>query len=93
MSMVLLTVPIFYPVVASLGFDLVWFGIVVVVAAEISLITPPLGLNIFMIKNVIPDMKLGAIVRGVTPFIVTDILHLLLLILVPWLVLVVPQSM
>lgn len=93
MSMVLLTVPIFYPVVASLGFDLVWFGIVVVVAAEISLITPPLGLNIFMIKNVIPDMKLGAIVRGVTPFVVTDILRLLLLILVPWLVLVVPQSM
>ncbi|MDO4723934.1 MAG: TRAP transporter large permease [Comamonadaceae bacterium] len=93
MSMVLLTVPIFYPVVASLGFDLIWFGIVVVVAAEISLITPPLGLNIFMIKNVIPDMRLGAIIRGVTPFVVTDILRLLLLIVVPWLVLVVPQSM
>lgn len=93
MSMVLLTVPIFYPVVASLGFDLIWFGIIVVVAAEISLITPPLGLNIFMIKNVIPDMRLGSIIHGVTPFVITDILRLLLLIFLPWLVLVVPQSM
>lgn len=93
MSMVLLTVPIFYPLVSSLGFDLVWFGIIVVVVSEISLITPPLGLNIFMIRNVIPDMKLRTIIRGVTPFVVTDILRLLLLVFFPWLVLVVPQSM
>ena len=93
MSMVLLTVPIFYPVVASLGFDLIWFGIIVVVAAEISLITPPLGLNIFMIKNVIPGMKIGVIIRGVTPFVLTDVLRLLLLIFLPWIVMVVPRGM
>ncbi len=93
MSMVMLTVPIFYPIVASLGFDLVWFGIIVVVAAEISLITPPLGLNIFMIKNVMPDVSLGTIIRGVTPFVITDIVRLLLLIFVPWIVLVIPNSM
>jgi tripartite ATP-independent transporter DctM subunit len=93
MSMVMLTVPIFYPIVASLGFDLVWFGIIVVVAAEISLITPPLGLNIFMIKNVMPDVPLGTIIRGVTPFVMMDILRLLLLVFVPWIVLVVPNSM
>ncbi|HCT9233036.1 MAG: TRAP transporter large permease [Alcaligenes sp.] len=93
MSMVMLTVPIFYPIVASLGFDLVWFGIIVVVAAEISLITPPLGLNIFMIKNVMPDVSLGTIIRGVTPFVITDIVRLLLLIFVPWIILVIPNSM
>ena len=93
MSMVMLTVPIFYPIVASLGFDLVWFGIIVVVAAEISLITPPLGLNIFMIKNVMPDVPLGTIIRGVTPFVMMDIVRLLLLVFVPWIVLVIPNSM
>src|SRR5690606_37605837 len=93
MSMVMLTVPIFYPIVASLGFDLVWFGVIVVVAAEISLITPPLGLNIFMIKNVMPDVSLGTIIRGVTPFVITDIVRLLLLIFVPWMILVIPTSM
>ncbi|AYN19110.1 TRAP transporter large permease [Alcaligenes aquatilis] len=93
MSMVMLTVPIFYPIVASLGFDLVWFGVIVVVAAEISLITPPLGLNIFMIKNVMSDVSLGTIIRGVTPFVLTDIVRLLLLVFVPWIVLVIPNSM
>lgn len=93
MSMVMLTVPIFYPIVASLGFDLVWFGVIVVVAAEISLITPPLGLNIFMIKNVMSDVSLGTIIRGVTPFVLMDIARLLLLVFVPWIVLVIPNSM
>lgn len=93
MSMVMLTVPIFYPIVASLGFDLVWFGIIVVVAAEISLITPPLGLNIFMIKNVMPDIPLRTVIYGVSPFVITDIIRLTILVLVPWIVLVVPNSM
>lgn len=93
MSMVMLTVPIFYPIVASLGFDLIWFGIVVVVAAEISLITPPLGLNIFMIKNVMPDIPLRTVIYGVSPFVITDIIRLAILVLVPWIVMVVPNSM
>ena len=93
MSMVMLTVPIFYPIVSSLGFDLIWFGIIVVVAAEISLITPPLGLNIFMIKNVMPDIPLRTVIAGVSPFVVTDILRLALLVLVPWIVMVIPNSM
>lgn len=93
MSMVMLTVPIFYPIVASMGFDLVWFGIIVVVAAEISLITPPLGLNIFMIKNVMPDIPLRTVIYGVTPFVLTDIIRLAILVLVPWIVMVIPNSM
>lgn len=93
MSMVLLTVPIFFPVVAGLGYDLIWFGIIVVVAAEISLITPPLGLNLFMIKNIMPEIGLGTLIRGAIPFVLADITRLLILILVPWIILVLPNSM
>lgn len=93
MSMVLLTVPIFFPVVAGLGYDLIWFGIIVVVAAEISLITPPLGLNLFMIKNIMPEISLGTLIRGAIPFVLADITRLLILILVPWIILALPNSM
>ncbi|CAM3962113.1 tripartite ATP-independent transporter DctM subunit [Kerstersia gyiorum] len=93
MSMVLLTVPIFFPVVAGLGYDLIWFGIIVVVAAEISLITPPLGLNLFMIKNIMPEIGLGTLIRGAIPFVLADITRLLILILVPWIILALPNSM
>ena len=93
MSMVLLTVPVFYPLVQSLGFDLIWFGIIVVVVTEISLITPPIGLNIFVVKAMIPDLKVSSIVRGVMPFVAADLVRLALLILVPSIVLLIPASM
>ena len=93
LSMLLLTVPIFFPLVTSLGFNPVWFGIVVVVVTEISLITPPVGLNVFVLKGVVGDVSTGTIFRGVTPFWVVDILRLALIVLVPWLVLVLPNSM
>ena len=82
LSMLLLTVPVFYPLVQSLGFDLVWFGIVVVVT-EISLITPPVGMNVFVIGAVLRDVKTGTIFRGVTPFWFADIVRLALITLVP----------
>ena len=93
MSMVLLTVPVFYPLVQSLGFDLIWFGIIVVVVTEISLITPPIGLNMFVVKAMIPDLKVSSIVRGVMPFVAADLVRLALLILVPSIVLLIPASM
>ena len=93
LSMLLLTVPIFFPLVTSLGFDPIWFGIVVVVVTEISLITPPVGLNVFVLKSVVSDVSTGTIFRGVTPFWIADIFRLALIVLVPWLVLVLPQSM
>ncbi|NOX72196.1 MAG: TRAP transporter large permease subunit, partial [Alphaproteobacteria bacterium] len=93
LSMLLLTVPIFFPLVTSLGFDPVWFGIIVVVVTEISLITPPVGLNVFVLKGVVGDVTTGTIFRGVTPFWMVDILRLALLVFVPWLVLVLPNSM
>ena len=91
--MLLLTVPIFFPLVTSLGFNPVWFGIVVVVVTEISLITPPVGLNVFVLKGVVVDVSTGTIFKGVTPFWVVDIFRLALIIFVPWLVLFLPNSM
>ncbi|UWQ92373.1 TRAP transporter large permease [Rhodobacteraceae bacterium M382] len=91
LSMLLLTVPIFFPLVTGLGFDPVWFGIIVVVVTEISLITPPVGLNVFILKGVVGDVSTGTIFRGVTPFWVVDILRLLLLLAIPGLVLFLPS--
>jgi tripartite ATP-independent transporter DctM subunit len=93
LSMMLLTVPIFYPVVAALGVDLIWFGIFVVVAIEISLITPPVGLNVFVLKTIIRDSDTHTIFKGVIPFVLMDIVRILLLMAVPMLALIIPNSM
>ena len=93
LSMILLTVPIFTPLVASLGFDLIWFGILVVVVTEISLITPPIGLNVFVLKGMLKDVSVGTIFKGVTPFWVADILRLILLVMVPSIALILPSMM
>jgi len=91
LSMMLLTIPIFYPVVASLGYDLVWFGIAVVIAIEISLITPPVGMNVFVLSAVIRDIKTGTIFKGVTPFWFVDIIRLLLVLFIAQITLFLPQ--
>jgi tripartite ATP-independent transporter DctM subunit len=83
MSMIVLTVPVFYPMIQALGFDLIWFGIVVVVVTEISLITPPVGLNVFVLKAVLPDVKVSTIFKGVTPFWIADIVRLILIVTFP----------
>lgn len=93
LSMLLLTVPIFFPLVTGMGFDPVWFGVIVVVVTEISLITPPVGLNVFILKGVVGDVSTATIFKGVTPFWVVDILRLLLLLLLPGLVLFLPSLM
>jgi hypothetical protein len=68
LAMIFLTVPIFVPLVEGLGFDLIWFGIVMVMVLEISLITPPIGLNVFVIKSVLPGVPLKTIFKGIAPF-------------------------
>ncbi len=83
MSMILLTVPMFYPLVAHLGYDLIWFGIIVVVVTEISMITPPVGLNVFVLRSVLPDVPTQTVFRGVMPFIVADIIRLGILVAFP----------
>lgn len=91
MSMLLLTVPVFFPVVAGLGYDLVWFGILVVIVIEISMITPPVGLNVFVLRAVLPDVSTGTIFRGVTPFWVAGIVRALLVLLFPAIALFLPN--
>ncbi len=91
MSMILLTVPVLYPVVEALGFDLIWFGIMVVVVTEISLITPPVGMNVFVLRGMLPDIKLMTIFKGVTPFWIADIVRLVLIVTIPSISLFLPS--
>ena len=86
-AMLLLTVPVVYPLIETAGFDPVWFGIVTVITVELGLITPPVGMNVFVIKTVAPDIPIKDIFRGVLPFVLSDIARLVLLILFPWLAL------
>ncbi len=91
LSMLLLTVPVFFPLISELGFDLVWFGILVVIATEISLITPPIGLNVFVIRSAVPGIPLWTVFRGVVPFWMVDMLRLGLIASVPGLALFLPR--
>lgn len=94
LSMILLTVPVFYPVIIQLDFGSgllsdpemvsIWFAIIVVVVTEISLITPPVGMNAFVLRSVLTDVSLGTIFKGVIPFWIADIVRLALLLLLPW---------
>jgi tripartite ATP-independent transporter DctM subunit len=93
LSMVLLTMPVFFPVVVHLGFDPVWFGIVIVCVVEIGLISPPVGMNLFVLKTLLPDVTTGAVFRGVMPFMWADVVRLALLVLFPWLALWLPSLM
>lgn len=91
LSMMMLTVPIFYPIVAAQGFDLIWFGIFVIVVTEISYITPPIGMNAFVLRSVVQDVKLATVFKGLIPFVSIDLVRLLLLLLFPAIALWLPS--
>ncbi|MCB1361790.1 MAG: TRAP transporter large permease subunit, partial [Rhodobacteraceae bacterium] len=93
MAMILLLVPIVFPVVMQLGFDAVWFGVIIVMVAELGMITPPVGINVFVINMIAKEVPLTTIFKGVLPFVVTDILRLVLLVAFPALVLFLPSTM
>ncbi|MHA7879604.1 MAG: TRAP transporter large permease [Saccharospirillum sp.] len=82
-AMLLLTVPIVFPLAMQAGFDPIWFGIVTVITVELGLITPPIGMNVFVIKSVAPKVKLTDIFIGVLPFVASDIVRLILIIAFP----------
>ncbi len=99
-SMLLLTVPVFYPIIVGLDFGLgspertlIWFGVIVVVVIEISLITPPIGLNVFVLKSLLPETPLSTIFRGVTPFIIADGFRVAMLVALPVISLILPDLM
>jgi tripartite ATP-independent transporter DctM subunit len=93
MAMIILTVPIIFPVITSLGFDPVWFGVIIVMTVELGLIHPPVGMNVFVIKTVVKDVDFATIFIGVIPFVITDIIRLAILIAFPILALWLPSQM
>ena len=92
-AMMIITVPIVAPIVADLGFDLIWWGIIMVVVVETGLITPPFGINVFVLKGIAPDVPLTTVFKGVLPFVGADIVKLILLVIFPALVLWLPSTM
>jgi C4-dicarboxylate transporter, DctM subunit len=93
LAMIILTVPIIFPVVTALGFDPIWFGVIIVMTVELGLIHPPVGMNVFVIKSVIHDVTFSSIFKGVLPFIATDILRLIILIAFPIIALWLPNRL
>jgi len=93
LSMVLLTVPIFFPLVTQLGFDPVWFGILIVVIVEIGLISPPVGMNLFVLSSLLPEVPTPTLFRGVIPFVIADIVRLGILIAFPAISLWLPSAL
>jgi tripartite ATP-independent transporter DctM subunit len=93
LSMILLTVPLFLPLVVSLGYDPIWFGILVVIVVQIGMISPPVGMNIFVVKNLLGHISLGAIFNGNTPFTVALIVLLAIIVAFPGLVMWLPTLM
>ena len=93
LSMVLLTLPVFFPLVVSLGFDPVWFGIVIVLVVMIGLISPPVGMNMFVVKSLLPHLDTSTVFRGVMPFVYTLVAVLALLVAFPPIILIVPQAL
>ncbi len=91
MAMVLLTVPIFFPVITALNFDPIWFGIIIVRVTEIGQITPPVGINVFVLKGVAPEVPIETIFKGIMPFFIADLFHVALLVAVPQISLFLPS--
>jgi tripartite ATP-independent transporter DctM subunit len=93
LSMILLTVPVFFPIVVHLGYDPVWFGILIVIVVQIGLISPPVGMNMFVVKSMLPGVSTATIFRGVIPFVVAEIVLLGIVIAFPAISLIVPSLM
>ncbi len=92
-GILLLLVPVFLPALSQAGVDMIWFGIVVVLVTELGLITPPIGMNAFVVKAVMPDIQLARIFAGVTPFIGAIIVALFLIFLFPGIATFLPNLM
>src|SRR5699024_6256724 len=92
-SIILITTPILLPVVTTLGFDPIWFGVVLVIACEMAVITPPIGLNLYVIKGIAPDISLNDIIVGALPFVAVEALAIGILVLFPAIALWLPSLM
>jgi TRAP-type C4-dicarboxylate transport system permease large subunit len=93
LTMVLLTIPLFFPIVLALGFDPVWFGVLIVMVVQIGLISPPVGMNLFVLNALLPGVSLGQIFRGCWPFVAIMAFMLMLLVMFPGISLWLPSLM
>lgn len=92
-SMMVLTLPIVIPIVTALGYDLIWFGVIMVIVLEMGLIDPPVGINVFIVKGLVPDVPMSQIFAGIVPFWLAMMLCIGILIAVPDIALLIPNSM
>ena len=93
LAMLVVTIPIVFPVIQQVGFDPIWFGVVAVIVIEMGMITPPVGLNVFVVKGVAQGVPITTIFRGVAPFLLAMFVGLLLIIMIPQIALLIPNSM
>jgi TRAP-type C4-dicarboxylate transport system permease large subunit len=93
LAMLVVTIPIFFPIMTGLGFDPIWFGVIAVILIEMGMITPPVGLNVFVVKSVAGDVPMATIFKGVLPFWFAMAACLLAIIIFPQIALIIPQSM
>lgn len=93
LSMLVISIPVVFPVIVAMGFDPIWFGVVAVIVIEMGMITPPVGLNVFVVRGVAGDVPLTTVFRGVAPFLLAMIVGLILIILIPQIALLIPNSM
>jgi TRAP-type C4-dicarboxylate transport system permease large subunit len=93
LAMLVVTIPIFFPIMTGLGFDPIWFGVIAVILIEMGMITPPVGLNVFVVKSVAGDVPMATIFKGVLPFWFAMAACLLAIIIFPQIALMIPQSM
>ncbi len=93
LAMLVVTIPIFFPIITGLGFDPIWFGVIAVIVIEMGMITPPVGLNVFVVKAVAKDVPMATVFRGVLPFWFAMLACLLAIVIFPQIALVIPQAM
>jgi tripartite ATP-independent transporter DctM subunit len=92
-SILVLTLPIVIPIVDALGYDLIWFGVLMVIVLEMGLISPPVGINVFVVKGLVPDVPLTKVFAGILPFWLAMLVALIFLILFPQIALFIPDRM
>ena len=92
MAIMLLTLPIIYPIILNLGFDPIWFGIIMTKMMEVGMIAPPVGINVFVLAG-ISDIPMWTIYKGVIPFLISDLIQVAILVIFPQIILFLPQTM
>ena len=97
LGLIMLTIPIFYPIVTNLGYDPIWFGVIIVLVTEMGVITPPVGINVYVVygvsRGVVGDISLEDIFRGIVPFLAATVVGIIILMIFPRIILFLPELM